>query len=139
KLYLLAEVTDDVIDVSASDPWVQDSVEFFVDLGNRKGGAYEATDTQIRINVDGELSFGTGDEATQLARVSSATATTDGGYVVEAAIELGEYAGAGTVQGLDVQVNDGVAGERTGITSWADPTGLGYQNTARWGVARLLV
>ena len=60
------------------------------------------------------------------------------GYVVEAAISLLEDGGAGTFQGLDFQVNDGTGGARTSIRNWADPTGIGYQTTARWGVGRLV-
>jgi endo-1,4-beta-xylanase len=137
-LYVLAEVADDQIDVTASNPWEQDSIELFVDAGNLRNGPYRYDDTQIRINADNVLSFGTGDEAFQAARVTSATATTATGYVVEAAISLLEAGGLGTFHGLDVQVNDGTAGARTSVRMWADPTGLSYQNTSRWGVARLI-
>src|SRR5690606_23314179 len=61
-LYVLAEVTDPVVDVSGSDPWTQDSVEIYVDAGNAKNGPYRYDDTQIRINADNAVSFGTGDE-----------------------------------------------------------------------------
>ncbi|WP_194409510.1 endo-1,4-beta-xylanase [Microbacterium cremeum] len=137
-LYVLAEVADPVIDVSGSDPWIQDSVEIYVDAGNAKNGAYRYDDTQIRISAENGVSFGTGDEAFQAARVQSASAVVDGGYVVEAAISLLEYGGAGTVHGLDFQVNDAAGGQRTSIRNWADPTGLGYQSTARWGVGELI-
>lgn len=138
ELYVLAEVADPVVDVSGSDPWVQDSVEIYVDPGNVKNGSYRYDDSQIRISAANVLSFGTGDEAFQRARVRSATATTDGGYVVEAAIMLGDALGLGTFQGLDFQVNDASGGTRTGISNWADPSGAGYQSTARWGVGELV-
>ena len=35
-------------------------------------------------------------------------------------------------------MNDATAGVRTSIRNWADPTGLGYQSTSRWGVGRLV-
>ena len=137
-LYVLAEVTDAQIDVSGSDPWIQDSVEIYVDGGNAKNGAYRPDDTQIRISATNVTSFGTGDVAAQQARLTSATATTDGGYIVEAAISLLSYGGVGTFHGLDFQVNDGTAGTRTGIRNWADPTGAGYSSTAHWGVGQLV-
>jgi endo-1,4-beta-xylanase len=147
-LYALFEVTDPEIDTTNSDPWNQDSVELFLDLGNSKAGAYGPNDTQIRITVDNALSFGTGNAAQQEARViGSATARTGTGYVVEAAIELigqsgGQsdvpLGGAGTFHGIDFQVNDGRAGARYAVHTWAEPTGTGYQSTARWGVARLV-
>ncbi|QAY74781.1 LPXTG cell wall anchor domain-containing protein [Agromyces protaetiae] len=137
-LYVLAEVADPIVDVTGSDPWVQDSVELYVDPGNRKNGAYRYDDTQIRISAENAVSFGTGDEAFQRNRVQSATKLVDGGYVVEAAISLLEDGGAGTFQGLDFQVNDASNGARTSIRNWADPTGTGYQTTAHWGVGKLV-
>jgi endo-1,4-beta-xylanase len=133
-LYVLAEVADPVVDVSGSDPWIQDSVEVYVDPGNAKNGSYRYDDTQIRVSAENAVSFGTGDEAFQRARVQSATAPVDGGYVVELSVDLGDAAGEGTFHGLDFQVNDAAAGQRIAIRNWADPTGAGYQSTARWGV-----
>lgn len=137
-LYVLAVVADPVVDVSGSDPWVQDSVELYVDPGNVKNGSYRYDDSQIRISAANAVSFGTGDEAWQRARVQSATALIDGGYVVEASITIGDASGLGSFQGLDFQVNDASGGARTGISNWADPTGAGYQSTARWGVGELV-
>ncbi|GEN79686.1 hypothetical protein N867_01600 [Actinotalea fermentans ATCC 43279 = JCM 9966 = DSM 3133] len=134
---MLAEVTDDQIDLTPSNPWEKDSVEIFVDAGNVRNGPYRYDDTQIRINAENVVSFGTGDETYQQNRLTSATALTDTGYVVEAAISLLEAGGPGTFHGLDFQVNDGTDGARTSVRTWADPTGLGYQSTARWGVAQL--
>lgn len=137
-LYVLAEVADPVVDVSGSDPWIQDSIEVYVDPGNVKNGSYRYDDTQIRINAQNAVSFGTGDEGFQAGRVQSATTLVDGGYVVEMSVSLLDAGGAGTFHGVDFQVNDAAAGARIGITNWADPTGAGYQSTARWGVAELL-
>ncbi|WP_315096474.1 endo-1,4-beta-xylanase [uncultured Cellulomonas sp.] len=137
-LYVLAEVTDPVVDVTGSDPWIQDSVEIYVDAGNYKNGSYRYDDTQIRISATNTVSFGTGDEAFQQNRLVSATRLTDTGYVVEASISLLEEGGAGTFHGVDFQVNDASGGARTAIHNWADPTGAGYQSTARWGVVQLV-
>ncbi|MDG4798284.1 endo-1,4-beta-xylanase [Micromonospora sp. WMMD1082] len=137
-LYVLAEVADPVVDVSGSDPWTQDSVEIYVDAGNAKNGTYRYDDTQIRINADNAVSFGTGDEAFQAGRLESATVRTETGYTVEAAISLLEYGGLDTFHGLDFQVNDASNGARTAIRNWAEQDGVGYQSTARWGVGRLV-
>src|SRR5690606_19135550 len=72
-LYALAEVTDDQIDVSGSGPWIQDSVEIVVAARNYRTGPYRYKDTQIRINAENVVSFGTGDETFQQNRLSSAT------------------------------------------------------------------
>ena len=138
-LYVLMDVTDPVVDTSHSDPWAQDSVEIYVDGGNFKAGGFRYDDTQIRINADNVVSFGTGDEAFQANRVESATKRTETGWVAEVAIDLLSYSGLGTFHGLDFQVNDGAPNSnRTGILNWADPTGTGYQSTARWGVGQLV-
>ncbi|AVT37275.1 hypothetical protein C6W10_13290 [Plantactinospora sp. BB1] len=137
-LYVLAEVADPVVDVSGSDPWTRDSVEIYVDGGNVKNGPYRYDDTQIRINAENGVSFGTGDEAFQRGRLTSATVRTETGYTVEAAISLLEYGGLGTFHGLDFQVNDATGGTRTAIRNWADQLGTGYQTTSRWGVGRLV-
>ncbi len=137
-LYVLAEVTDPVVDVSGSDPWIQDSVEIYLDAGNFKNGSYRYDDTQIRISAQNATSFGTGDEAFQSARLQSATQLVAGGYVVEASISLLESGGLATFHGLDFQVNDASNGARTSIRNWADPSGIGYQSTSRWGVAQLV-
>ena len=137
-LYVLAHVTDPILDDTGSDPWIEDSVEIYVDAGNVKNGSYRFDDTQIRINYNNVTSFGTGDEAFQANRLTSATKVVADGYVVEASISLLEAGGVGTFHGLDFQVNDATAGVRTSIRNWADPTGLGYQSTSRWGVGRLV-
>ena len=51
-LYVLADVTDPILDDTGSDPWTEDSVEIYVDAGNVKNGSYRFDDTQIRINYN---------------------------------------------------------------------------------------
>ena len=138
QLYVLMEVTDPVVDVSGSDPWIQDSVEIYVDAGNFKNGSYRYDDTQIRISAENVVTFGSGDEPFQRARVQSETSITENGYIVETAISLLSESGLGTVHGLDVQVNDAESGARQSIRNWADPSAQGYLSTARWGVAQLV-
>lgn len=138
NLYIYAEIADSTIDVTGSDPWTQDSVEIYVDPGNVKNGSYRYDDTQVRINAFNAVSFGTGDEAFQAGRVSSAAVRGADGYVIEAAISLLDSSGLGTFHGVDFQVNDAANGARSSIRNWADPTGAGYQSTARWGVGELV-
>jgi len=136
-LYVLAHVVDPTLDNTSSNPWEQDSVEIFIDNVNAKNGSYRADDAQMRISYTNVQSFGTGDEAAQKARLTSATSVVSDGYIVEAAISLLNTSTVGSMVGLDFQVNDGTGGKRTAVKSWADPTGNGYQSTSRWGVGRL--
>lgn len=145
-LYVLYEVTDPVIDSSNSDPWNKDGIELFLDLGNTKAGTYGANDTQIRVTIEEELSFGTGNTGLQQSRVADyAVEMTPAGYNVELAIDLigqsgGQsdvpLGGEGVFHGIDFQVNDGRDGARYSVHTWAEPTGTGYQNTDRWGVTQ---
>ncbi|MBO0901336.1 endo-1,4-beta-xylanase [Cellulomonas sp. zg-ZUI222] len=137
RLFVLMEVTDPDIDLTATQPWEQDSVEIYVDAGNAKNGTYLPTDMQLRINADNAVSFGNG-PATQVERVTSATARTETGYVVEVAIDMLDLGIEDSVHGLDFQVNDAAGGARIGTTNWADATNQGYQSTAHWGVGRFV-
>lgn len=95
-LYALYEVTDPVIDSSSSDPWNKDSIELFLDLENTRNGAYGPNDTQIRVTIDGDVSFGSGNAELQASRVrANAVELTETGYIVELAIDLiGQSGGA---------------------------------------------
>ena len=138
-LYVLANVTDATPDVSSSNAYEQDSIEIFVDRGNSKGGAYTSDVTQMRISSANAVSFGTGDKTVAASWLQSATSQTATGYIVEAAVDLDGLGGAGSFQGLNLQINDGTAGHRTANNTWADdPTGNSYQSDALWGVAQLM-
>ncbi|CEP78624.1 endo-1,4-beta-xylanase [Defluviitoga tunisiensis] len=135
-LYVLATVSDPVLNKDHSDPWEQDSVEIFIDENNNKTGFYELDDAQYRVNFVNEQSFGTGASAVNF---KTATKEIDGGYIIEAAISWKTIApSGGEVIGFDVQVNDASAsGRRAGILTWNDPTGNNYQSTVNFGNIKL--
>ncbi|HPZ29735.1 MAG TPA: sugar-binding protein [Defluviitoga sp.] len=135
-LYVLAIVSDPVLNKDHSDPWEQDSVEFFIDENNNKTGFYEVDDAQYRVNYVNEQSFGTGASA---ANFKTAAKVIDGGYIIEAAISWKTITpSGGEVIGFDVQVNDAsAAGRRVGILTWNDPTGNNYQSTVNFGNIKL--
>ena len=136
-LYVLAEVTDPVLNAANSNAWEQDSVEIFVNPGNTKAGAYGPDDGQYRISYTNAQSLG--GEPALLGNLTSATAVTDTGYLVEASIALAGPVEPGVLVGLEFQVNDaGAEGTRIAVHTWTDPTGRSYQDTTRWGVAQLL-
>jgi endo-1,4-beta-xylanase len=139
-LYVLARVTDPVLDASSPNTFEQDSVEIFVDPNNSKGSGFTDDDGQYRINFNNLQSInGTFSAFAISNNLTSATTIVPGGYVVEAAIKLPTiHPRDGTLMGFDLQVNDATAGSRIAATTWNDPTGLGFENTSRWGVARLV-
>lgn len=135
-LYALAEVTDPSLDATNSNAWEQDSVEFFVDPTNAKAGSFTPVDGQYRVNFENAVSI-SGDAPVQ-DRLTSATSITDGGYLVEVAIDLDYAPDPRQLVGLELQVNDATSGARTSVRTWSDPSGRSFQNTSRWGVARLI-
>lgn len=136
-LHVLAEVTDPVLNGANSNAWEQDSVEIFVNPGNTKAGAYGPDDGQYRISYTNAQSLG--GEPALLDNLTSATAVTDTGYLVEASIALAGPVEPGVLVGLEFQVNDaGAEGTRIAVHTWTDPTGRSYQDTTRWGVGELV-
>ncbi len=137
RVHLLFEVTDEALDDASSNAWEQDSVEVFLDPDNAKAGAFRPEDGQYRVSFANAVSI-SGDLAVIGENLTSATAQTDDGYVVELALELGREAQAGDLVGLEIQVNDATDGVRHSVRTWSDPTGRSYQDTSRWGVAQLV-
>ncbi len=137
-LYVLAEVTDPVLDAENSNAWEQDSVEVFVDPGNTKSGAYKPSDGQYRISFENLTSIN-GDLSVIGESLESAAVVVDGGYLVEVSIDLvGMTPEPGAFIGLEFQVNDATDGTRTAVHTWHDPTGQSYQDSSRWGVGHLI-
>jgi endo-1,4-beta-xylanase len=133
----LFRVTDPQLDDTASNAYEQDSVEMFLDPINAKAGGFLAADGQYRVNFRNAQSI-SGDLSVIGDSLTSATSLIDGGYIVEVALALGAETREGALIGLEMQVNDATAGVRNSVRSWADPSGRSYQDTSRWGVARLI-
>ena len=139
-LYVLAEVTDPVVDVTGTDPWIQDSVEIYVDAGQLQERLvpvrrHADPDQRGQRRVVRHRRRGVPAEPRDQRRRAAPTT----GYVVEASISLLEDGGARHLP------RRGLPGQRRQrrraaprSTNWADPTGAGYQSTARWGVAQLV-
>ena len=132
---LLYQVTDPTLDASAGNAYEQDSVEAFVSPTNAKTQVFGPQDGQFRVNFENKQSFG-GNVPVIGNRLTSAARIVPGGYLVEMRISLGgKKLGPGSTIGLELQVNDATAGTRTAVRTWADPSGLSYQDTSNWGVA----
>jgi GH35 family endo-1,4-beta-xylanase/peptidoglycan/xylan/chitin deacetylase (PgdA/CDA1 family) len=132
KLYVLAEVTDNLLSKASSDAYQQDSVEIFIDQDNAKNSYYESDDYQIRINFDNEVSY----NPSELSGFKSATSKTTTGYIVEAEIPLTAVATEeGRVLGFDLQVNNDEDGDgsRDSVSIWCDPTGYSYKDVSSFG------
>ena len=135
-LYVLTQVTDPVLDDTASAVHEKDSVETFIDENNGKADSYEADDKQYRVNYKNEQSFN-GKKCTADNCVS-ATRTTADGYLVEAAYRWTDLKPSeGTQIGIDLQVNDAQGGSRIGTLNWYDASGNGWSSPKVFGTAQL--
>lgn len=134
-LYVYGEIQDSLLRAVSSNPWEQDSVEFFIDQNFNRTSFYEDDDVQYRVNYKNVKTFG----STVVPNFKTSTKVVPGGYVVEAAIPLDKIqVKKGTLVGFDIQVNDDNGkGERTGQSNWNDSSGTGWQSTTVFGVLRL--
>lgn len=129
-LYVLAEVVDDVLNSDNEYDHEKDSVELFVDLNNAKTPFYDEDDAQYRINYKNEVSF---NGNCNVDNFNSATKIVEGGYIIEAAIYVGENK-ENSLIGFDVQVNDADAtGKRVTVANWCDMSGMGWQRSSEYG------
>lgn len=135
-LYVLADVTDAVLDNSSEVVHEQDSLEVFIDENNHKSDSYEEDDKQYRVNFVNEQSFN-GEQWTA-ENILSAAVQTDKGYRIEAAYKWTDITPAigGTI-GIDLQINDAEGGTRIGTVSWYDESGMGWSSPSVFGTAAL--
>lgn len=131
-LYVLAEVTDPILDDSSKNTYEQDSVEVFLDQNNHKTPSYEADDGQFRVNFKNLASYN-GNASAQTFR--SEAKLIPGGYLVEMAIPFNAIKpAAGMMVGFDAQINNAEGkGVRTGQRNFNDSTNSGWQSTAGYG------
>lgn len=128
-LYILASVKDSRLSVQSGTPYMQDSLEIFLDEHNDKSREYGADDLQFRVNVENVRSVDKGDAS----RFYTAVSKTEDGYIVEARIALREKPGNGTVMGIELQINDAVDAERIGTLNVFDATGMAWNDTSLFG------
>lgn len=128
-LYILAEVKDKNLSVESGTPYMQDSVEVFLDENNDKTQEYGVDDLHIRVNYENELSVDNGNADDYY----TATKKTKDGYIVEARIKMKSKPENGQVLGIELQVNDAVGSERVGTINVFDSTGNAWNDTSVFG------
>jgi|GEM_PF-181184 len=128
-LYLLAEVKDSNLSVQSENPYMQDSLEIFLDENNDKTVEYGIDDMHLRVNYENYQTLDVGNAE----RFYSKAVKKDDGYLIEARIELKSEPSNGKVMGLDLQINDGLDTERLGTINIFDATGNAWQDTSKFG------
>jgi len=129
-VYFLVEVKDKNLSDASVNVYEKDSVEFFLDEDNKRGGIYEWDDSQFRINFKNERSADHGD----LTNLYSAAKVVEDGYVIEGRVAL-LYRNPenGKVMGVEAQVNDAVGSQRIATLNVFDTTGTAYMDTSKFG------
>ncbi|WDH99427.1 sugar-binding protein [Paenibacillus urinalis] len=128
-LYILAEVKDKDLSVQSETPYMQDSVEVFLDEYNNKTQEYGTDDLHYRVNYENVQSIDNGNRE----QIYSSAKKVEGGYVVETRIALRSKPENGTVMGIELQVNDAKGSERIGSINVFDSSGNAWNDTGRFG------
>ncbi len=128
-LYILAEVKDDYLSVQSENPYMQDSLEIFLDENNDKTVEYGIDDLHLRVNYENYQTLDVGNAE----RFYTGAVKTEDGYLIEARIELKSKPSNGKVMGYDLQINDGFDTLRLGTINIFDATGNAWQDTTKFG------
>lgn len=128
-IYLLAEVKDKDLSVKSGTPYMQDSMEIFLDENNDKTQEYGLDDLHFRVNLENSQSVDTGDAG----RFYTATTKVKDGYIVEARIALKTKPSNNKILGIELQINDAKGTERIGTINLFDSTGSAWNNTKTFG------
>lgn len=128
-LYILAEVKDKDLSVKSGTPYMQDSLELFLDENNDKTQEYGVDDLHFRVNYENSQSVDNGN----IERFYTSTSKVKDGYVIEARIALKAVPVNGKVLGIELQINDAKGTERVGTINVFDSTGTGWNDTSKFG------
>jgi len=141
NLYLLVDVTDDVLKNDSADAWQNDGVEVFIDATNNKAASYSPTDYQYIFIWDKTSPRIQETKQNRTEGVQVAIAPTAAGYRMEIKFPwstLGTKPLPGAKIGLDVHVNDNdTGGKRKTKIMWHDTQDNAWQNPQAFGNAEL--
>ncbi len=139
-LYLLVEVLDDRVVKNQVNPWLDDSVEVYVDGDGSRGDTYDDRDDHQYVFVwsDPEVHDVKGEAR---PGIRFAQAAGEHGYRMEIALPwsaIGAIPRPADAIGLDVHVNDNDGTGREDKLMWSDTTDLANGDPRRFGKGILL-
>jgi hypothetical protein len=140
NLYLLVEVTDDVLRHDSGQWYNSDSVEVYIDDNDAKAPVPGQNDYQYGFIWDKTSPEMLEAKHNGTNGVQYAIVTTEKGYRVEAKFPwatLGVKPSAGAKIGLDVQVNDNDTGTRKTKIAWHAPKDNAFRDPQLLGNAEL--
>ncbi|HEY3449988.1 MAG TPA: sugar-binding protein [Myxococcales bacterium] len=137
SLYVLVEVSDDLLFGTSTTVWRNDGVELFFDGLHERAATYDSNDYQLMIDLGGEVD---GTRSGSLV-VQHALRLGTAGYAREYAISFASLGltspSAGALLGFDVALDDSdVAGSRTSYLAWRGQ-GDGWKDPRQFGELEL--
>lgn len=128
-LYILAEVKDSDLSVQSGTPYMQDSLEIFLDENHDRTQEYGADDLHFRVNYENAQTADNGNKD----RFYTSAKKVKGGYVIEARVALKNKPANKKVLGIELQINDAKGTNRAGTINVFDSTGTAWNDTGKFG------
>lgn len=105
NLYIMIQVTDDVLNKDSGTISQDDSVEVYIDGGDENATSYDSNDSHLLVDIENNIQV-VGNNPS----LSHVVSTSESSYVVECAIPISDIGGlqpyAGESFGFDVAIND---------------------------------
>nr|HPM13486.1 sugar-binding protein [Bacteroidales bacterium] len=140
-LYILAEISDEVLNNDSQNIYDDDAVEIYVDIQNDKATTYGTNDVQYTFAWNDGTTVGSLPSGRATTGITYSAVAKTGGYIVEARIPWSTLQGTpaiGQYLGFDFMINDDDnAGTRDGKLSWNAATDDAWQNPSLFGTAIL--
>jgi len=128
-IYVLAEVKDSNLSVQSVNPYMQDSLEIFLDEKNEKTKEYGIDDLHFRVNYENTQSVDVGD----LERLFTSARITDEGYIIEARVAFKYIPANDQLLGIELQINEAIGANRIGTINVFDSTNNAWNDTRKFG------
>ncbi len=137
NLYILVEVTDDNLwNDGGPNPWDNDGVEVFIDMGNDKNTSYGVDDFQYAFVYNDAVTV-TEYKHNAITGVTFSQGVKAGGYIMEISIPWTTLGGApidGELIGFDLHINeDDGGGARDAKIAWNDAADIAFNNPTGFG------
>ena len=142
NLYLLANVTDDILKHDSQTSYDDDGIEIYVDINNDKATTYSANDVQYTFEWNNGTTIGSLPSGRITTGISYAVVTVTGGYVVEASIPWSTLQGTPAVNqlvGFDFMISDDDdGGTRDAKLSWNAASDSAWTDPSKMGTGQLM-
>ncbi len=140
NLFILVNVTDDILRNNGGSNWQKDALELLIDIGNNKSTTYGTSDFQYNFVYNDLTVYETQNNATSGVTFKQGAKT--GGYIMEISIPwstLGGAPAAGSFMGFELGVddNDNAGTTRDAKIAWSDATDNAWQNPSLFGTLQI--